>query len=405
MRIGVFTNYHLEQVGGAEEALDRLASAWSRSGHDVVLFSSRPSKGFARRIWRPIYRQVRFPRPFSTRYGLSRYVRLLRREQAKRPMDVLLACDAYWAGHVARLFSQRSGVPYVVSSQGGDVMHGSRFLGRKVTRERIGLAIRDAHGLPYISSYIRRQLEALAKPRGILRWLPNGWPDEWSELAEPQPLVQGPYILGMGRLVELKGFQTLLDAYVPIHSSYPEVGLVIAGEGAYLPTLVEQAKRLGLEPRLQLPSDPRERPGVCFPGFIQGEAKRSLIRHAAVSVSPSIRQEPMSLVLFEALCCGVPVIGSEVGGTPDVVLPGVNGELFPAEDSDRLAACLGRLLADPGELQRLAQAAAPSVEAHRWSKVAQRYLELFEEVIEAANGETTTVKKSRSIGQGLRAAG
>ena len=113
----------------------------------------------------------------------------------------------------------------------------------------------------------------------------------------------------------------------------------------------------------------------------------------------------MSLVLFEALCCGLPVIGSEVGGTPDIVLPGVNGELFPAEDSDRLAACLDRLLADPGELQRLAQAAAPSVEAHRWSKVAQRYLELFEEVIEAANGETTTVKKSRSIGRRLRAAG
>jgi glycosyltransferase involved in cell wall biosynthesis len=91
----------------------------------------------------------------------------------------------------------------------------------------------------------------------------------------------------------------------------------------------------------------------------------------------------MSLVLFEMLCCGVPVVGSRVGGTPDIVQPGVNGELFSAGDAEDLAGQLDRLLTNEAERDRLARQAAPSVEAYRWSRIAPAYLELFAEVIAA----------------------
>src|SRR2546430_5607846 len=98
MRIGLVTNYHLEQVGGAEEVIDRLATLWLRAGHDVVLFSAPARRKRATRPWQPRYRHVALGRVYSSRFGLSRYVRAMLREQAGLPLDVVLACDAYWAG-------------------------------------------------------------------------------------------------------------------------------------------------------------------------------------------------------------------------------------------------------------------------------------------------------------------
>jgi glycosyltransferase involved in cell wall biosynthesis len=229
-------------------------------------------------------------------------------------------------------------------------------------------------------------LEELATPRGIVRFLPNGWPDEWADRRKGRRLVAGPYVFAMGRVVELKGFQTLVEAFCRVRQKHPHASLVIAGDGAYLPQLREQARRLGLEPTDRLPAAGDARPVVCLPGFIHGDAKLSLLQHAAVSVSPSIRQEPMSLVLFEMLCCGVPVLGSRVGGTPDIVRPGVNGELFSAGDAGELSARLDRLLSNPAERDRLASQAAFSVEAYRWSRIAPAYLALFADVIAARRG-------------------
>lgn len=383
MRIGILTNFHFDQVGGAEEALDRLARHWQESGHDVVMLSAPASRRRRNRDWSPAYRWVRLPRLLSTRFGLSRYVRLLARLHARSPLDVLLASDVYWPGHVGRLVSQATGVPYVLLSHGGDVKVGSRFLARSATRQRMSLAIRDAHGVACISSYVQQRLESLATLGGIVRRLPNGWPDEWSELLVGKRLVPGPYIFAMGRVVEGKGFQTLLEAFARIRSRHPHVSLVIAGEGNYMPQLRNLAVRLGLHPSRMLPEAGDARPLVCFPGFVYGETKLSLLQHATLAVSPSICQEAMSLALFEMLCCGVPVIGSRVGGTPDIVQPGVNGELYSPGDAAELAAVLDRLLSDPTARDRLAQQARLSVEPYRWGRIAEGYVELFREVVES----------------------
>src|SRR5262245_61563942 len=103
MRIGIITNYHLEQVGGAEEVIDRLATLWLGDGHDDAVFAAPARSERPTRPWQPAYRHIPLGRVFSSRFGLSRYVRALRRAHSTLPFDVVLACDAYWAGHVARL--------------------------------------------------------------------------------------------------------------------------------------------------------------------------------------------------------------------------------------------------------------------------------------------------------------
>ncbi len=381
MRIGILTNYHLEQVGGAEEALDRLATHWLRLGCQPLLFAS-PSRraGGPKRPWQPAYPCHRLPRPFSTRWGLSRYLWHLAREHRRQPLDLVLASDVYWPGHVARLFRHRSGVPYVLYSHGGDCMQGSRFLRRGVCRKRMAQSIAQADGVTCISHYVRGRLEALAQPTGPVRWLPNGWPDEWAQAAPTRPLVQWPYLFAMGRMIELKGFQTLLAAYVRLRARFPRLGLIVAGDGPYREGLWRQAQMAGLAPTERIDGTSAS-PTVVLPGFVHGDEKRALVEHALLGVCPSIREEPQGMVVLEMLCRGVPVVASRVGGIPDMIQPGLNGELFRAGDDADLAQQLSTLLGEPEQLAARRRQAAPSVAELPWSRVAERYLELFHEVL------------------------
>jgi glycosyltransferase involved in cell wall biosynthesis len=380
MHIGILTNYRLDQVGGAEEAIDRLARLWRRSGHDVELFSSPSRRPQRRRPWQPDYCWRPIPRPWSTRFGLSRYVRLLRRAHAVRPFDVLFAVDAYWPGHVARELWRAEGVPYVICPQGSDIREGGRFLDRPRTRERLAAAISDAHGVATVSKYMDARLRSIAEPRGIVRNICHGWPDEWLEAAPTQPAVARPYVFSLGRFVPIKGFSTLIDAYALVYRQHPQVPLVIAGDGPELPALVDRARQHGLPVHRELPPASEGWQGICLPGFVHGELKVSLASHASVGVCPSVWQEPQGMVVLEMLCRGVPVVASRVGGIPDFVQPGLNGDLFPAGDSQALATILNRLLSDPQGRNRLAAAALPSIERFRWTNTAEAYLRLFADV-------------------------
>ena len=387
MKIGILTNYHLNHVGGAEQVIDRLAQLWHAAGHEVVLFSSRGRRKEVSREWSCAYRHIEIPAPFSTRFFLSRYLPYLEREHRRGPLDLVFASDTYWPGHVARLFQQQHGVPYVICSHGSDCRNNSRFLPRPICRRRMSLAIRDAAGVACISRYVARRLQELATPRGIVRLMHNGWPDEWATEAAPPPSVSGPYLFAMGRAVELKGFQTLIEAYARLRQNHSALGLVIAGGGPYLNTLFQQAAGLGLLPQREI-STTQPGPGgrVYLPGFVHGELKRSLAHHATLGVCPSILDEPQCVVLLEMLCGGVPVIASNVGGIPDMVQPGINGELFEAQNADELSHRIHQLLSDPQRLSALAGRAAASVDYLRWSKVAERYMELFEEIVQPKRG-------------------
>lgn len=263
-------------------------------------------------------------------------------------------------------------------------MHGSRFLRRPVCKERMSLAIRDADAVVCISRYVGEMLHALATPRGLVRTIHNGWPEEWSAdtgaATLPAPVMSGQYLFSMGRGVELKGFQTVIDAVARLRPRHPDLGLVVAADGPYLPTLWEQASRLGLAPRKELPATPNAG-GVYLPGFVHGETKRSLAHRATLGILPSIRQEPQSLALLELLCGGVPVLASNVGGNPDMVKPGMNGDLFTAANAGELAAKIDGLLSRPADLARLADGARLSVEPFRWDRIAEEYLALFREVL------------------------
>ena len=153
-------------------------------------------------------------------------------------------------------------------------------------------------------------------------------------------VTRGPIIGTLARLIPSKGIRILLDAIPHLLQKYPEALLLVGGGGEEQEALERQARALGIADR------------VVFVGPVQDP--RDFYRRLDVFVLPSL-DEAFGLVVLEAMAMGLPVIGTRVGGVPEVLTHGVNGWLVEPGDSAVLAAGLRTLWADPILRRRVAE--------------------------------------------------
>lgn len=168
---------------------------------------------------------------------------------------------------------------------------------------------------------------------------------------EPRPELfigdPGHDVLFVGRLSKEKGVEQLLDAWK--QTDRGEAKLLLAGEGPERATLENKiaAEKIG---------------GVEFLGFVGKEDQEAMWRRAAFSVVPSIWQEPLGLVVFEAWERGRPVVVSDTGGLADSVENAVDGLKVPMRDAAAWAAALERMLRDPAQRTAMARAGVAKLE-------------------------------------------
>lgn len=160
--------------------------------------------------------------------------------------------------------------------------------------------------------------------------------------AFPAKTEPGGGVVFAGRLSAEKGVDVLIEAMAQLH---PGAHLDIAGEGPDRSALAELAARVGAAGR------------ITFHGRLAKDALLELVRSAAVAVVPSRWHENQPMAVLEAFACGVPVITTDLGGLPELVSPGVDGEVVPANDPTALAGAIGRLLADPQRALQMGSAA------------------------------------------------
>lgn len=165
---------------------------------------------------------------------------------------------------------------------------------------------------------------------------------------EPTPVPGAPELLAAGRIVEQKGFDTLLRAMPAVVSEVPDVRLTVAGEGVDREMLMELAQSLGVAAN------------VRFLGHVTREEVRDLMAATRVVVMPS-RHEGMPLVALEAAERGRCVVGTDIGGINEVIVDEETGLLVDGpsleQDPAPLARALVRSLAEQGLAERLGAAA------------------------------------------------
>jgi glycosyltransferase involved in cell wall biosynthesis len=179
------------------------------------------------------------------------------------------------------------------------------------------------------------------------------------EQAEPQrgePSV--PTIMYVGRIERTsawKGVDVLIQAFSLVHEKLPEARLVLVGGGDAIDDHRELAGRLGVAP------------AVTFLGPLTGDELVSAYQNASVVVLPSRTEaESFGLALIEAMACGRPVIGSRIGGIPEVIADEETGLLVSPGNPLALAEACLRVLTDADLARRLAGAGRRTV-LTRWS--------------------------------------
>ncbi len=259
---------------------------------------------------------------------------------ARRPIVVKLVADE--AYERSRRFGLFEGDLDDFQRFGG----GFRVRAFRLARDR---ALRRVAHLVCPSGYLAALAVSWGVPRERITVLPNAapalppLPDR--DAAREAFGVEGPLLAFAGRITKQKALEVALDTLGRVDG----VTLAIAGDGPDLPDLRRKVAELGLDGR------------VRFLGPLNRDRVLTLFRAADASLLTS-SWENFPHTVVEALAVGTPVLATAVGGVPELVHDGENGLLVSAGDRDALAAAVRRVIGEPGLRERLAAAAAPSVE-------------------------------------------
>jgi len=240
-----------------------------------------------------------------------------------------------WCGRPARL---------VVESHGdfeAAAFHQRSFRFRRLygwmMRRAARFSLARAHALRSISTATTAQLAAWAPGVPVVQF--PAWTDmdvfSGADRAGHDPQA----VLFVGTLTPVKGVHHLLAAFAAVAPLFPAATLTLLGKPqnpGYVKRLQGDVARLGLDGRVRFAA-PVPQAGLA------GEMAR-----AAVLVLPSV-SEGLGRVVFEAMATGTPVIGSAVGGIPELVDHGRTGWLVPPGDEAALAARLAWVLEHPPE--------------------------------------------------------
>lgn len=153
-----------------------------------------------------------------------------------------------------------------------------------------------------------------------------------------------PTVVSAGRLVPWKGFQALIRVTAALKAEYPDITLVIAGDGEELSSLKREAREVGIES------------SVRFVGRISKEALGASIKAADVFVL-NTAYEGLSHQLIEVMDLGTPIVTTTAGGNPELITDGVSGFLTEFNDEPAMIDAIKRVLDYPDSRMRIIQTA------------------------------------------------
>ena len=248
-------------------------------------------------------------------------------------------------GALALPLAERLGLPLVVTFHGGDVSKSAHYRPFALLRRRLPRLAAYASAFVCVSEGVRSLLIARGFPAAKAVVVPIGT----DTLAEPPRQGPGDGILFVGRFVEMKGAEILLEAIAQLRAQGVDAPVTLIGDGPNAQALRARAPL-----------------AVTFAGWQPEQAVRAAMRQARLVVIPSVRArsgeaEGLPSVATEAMGMAVPVVASEAAGTAGLIAPGHNGLIVPERDPTALAVALRHLLENPDAAQRMGAAARATV--------------------------------------------
>ncbi|MBL7071167.1 MAG: glycosyltransferase family 4 protein [Candidatus Omnitrophica bacterium] len=317
-------------MGGIGRYVTNLAKAFKKKGHTVFVASSG---GELERVLsdegiKHIYVDIRTKSELSPKL-LGSY-KVLRRLIREENIDLIHAHTRV-AQVIAALLSSREKVPYVTTCHG--------FFKNRLGRRLFGCWGARAVA---ISEAVRDQLTGSFKiPEERVALIHTGiemerftrdvLPGEKDSIKRGLDLG-GEHVIGtIGRLSPVKGQEILIKAARKLTAEFPDIKVLLVGDGPDENRLRRLSTKLGLDG------------ATVFTGSIEDTAR--IIQAIDVFVLPSVA-EGLGLSLIEAMASGKACIASRVGGAANIIEDGVTGILVRPQDPDDLAAAIKRMFKD-----------------------------------------------------------
>jgi glycosyltransferase involved in cell wall biosynthesis len=336
-------------AGGQNVHVAELSQALAASGHRVTVYTRRDDEDLPDRVRLgrgvtvehvPAGPPVELPKDKLAKF-VPEFGKYLAARWADDQPDIAHA--HFWMSGLATLAAVKDlDIPVVQSFHALGVVK-KRYQGKKDTsphnRVRLERTVgRQVDAVVATCSDEVFELVRMGVPRRKISVVPCGVDVERFTPKGPRaPRGRQPRLLWLGRLVERKGVDTVIDALPRL----PGTELLIAGgpERSRLPQ-DDEARRLR-----DLAAKLRVLDRVYFLGRVERTEVPKLLRSADIVVCTPW-YEPFGMVPLEAMACGVPVVASAVGGMIDTVVHGATGIHVPPRRPDVLALAVRNLLGD-----------------------------------------------------------
>ena len=331
------------------------------------------------------------------RYAIKRFLQAgyIANHLLAHPVDAMHAHFASSATRAANIVHQLTGIPYSFTAHAKDIFH------EEVVPASLVEKIKSARFVVTVSRYNQAYLERMVseyekddRPADI-RCLYNGI--NLKKFKPSSRIRRDPaHILGVGRLVEKKGFDVLIRACALLRDQGRSFTCEIIGKGDQQEKLENLIQHFQLEKHIRL-SGPRAQDDVL-----------RAYHQSAVFALPCVigsdnNQDGLPTVLLEAMATGMPVVSTTLTGNPEIIDDGVNGFLTEPGDAAGLAQALARLLDSPELQQRMGEAgrqkAMNTFNVRKNVAVLHRFFRESTDLVEPESGQPLT--EPIWIGQGL----
>lgn len=187
------------------------------------------------------------------------------------------------------------------------------------------------------------------------------------EMVDPDP--NHPVILFVGSNMHRKGVPDLIHAAPGVLEKYPQVRFIIVGNDKSVDRLKTLCSDLKVDQNFE------------FAGWQSQSDLLGYYQRATMFVMPSLT-EALGVTFLEAMAAGVPVIGTDVGGIPEIIQHGFNGLLVPVESPLSITEAINKLLADGALRKRLAENAITTLDKFDVTSMMECTFRLYCEIVE-----------------------
>ena len=324
-------------------------------------------------------RYVVLPKLGMTTHGVSMFTGSFRRVCARlraSDYDLIDAHYVYPDGLAATLLGAVLNKPVIVSARGTDINVFSRL---RLIRPMIQHVLTRADAVIAVAQSLKSAMVALGCPsnkisvirNGVdsLKFMPISRESARRELGLPN---RQRILLGVGRLLELKGFQILIEAVARLRPRHPDIMLLVVGEGPYRIALERQIRDLGICNNVKLAgAQPHEQLALWY--------------SAADLFCMASSREGCPNVVLEAMACGLPIIATPVGGVPEIVVSPSVGKLI-----DRTPEAFEQAIDESLSRQWNYAAIIAHSRAYSWPTVASEILNIYSEVLTRRNSQRSS---------------